>query len=650
MLAKISKPFALILILAFLVSACQPSDQADGTASPVAGTGSTPTPVFTPIPPAARTLNICLGDTPNSLYPLGGPNGAARSVLAAIYDGPFDLLNYEYQPVTLTKMPSLADGDAQINTVSVGRGDEVQNAAGELILLDAGARVRPAGCRADNCVVTFDGNNPITMDYMFVQFKLKPGLRWSDGTPLTAEDSVYAFEIASNDATPGTKYVIERTRTYEAADEVTVQWWGKPGFVDPTYYTNFWAPLPKHIWGQFSAKDLLTSDISARTPMGNGAYVIKTWTDTEIRLTKNTNYFRAAEGLPYFDELVFQITPDPDMALSALIEGRCDLIDSTVHLDTHTSLLLEMRRTGQLRALFGETPTMEWLALGVNPASYDDAYDPNVQRDRPDFFGDPRLRVAIAQCLDRQKVVDTVLYGLVSVPDTYISASHPLHATGLPTYTFNPAAGMRALDNLGWRDHDNNPATARVAIGVDRVPPNTKLVITYSTTSITQRRQVSEILGQSLIQCGIGLTITYLPQLDFYAEGPGGLLFGRKFDLAEFAMSTFTPFPPCERFTSAEIPNALNRWIGANVSGYKNPTFDSACLAARTALPDEAAYLSGFRQTQLIFSTDLPAIPLYNRIETAAARADFCNVAIDPTASTDLWSIETYDYGAACQP
>ena len=137
------------------------------------------------------------------------------------------------------------------------------------------------------------------------------------------------------------------------------------------------------------------------SPMGNGAYVIKAWNAEEIRLTKNTNYFRAAEGLPHFDELVFHITPDADTALSALIEGRCDLVDSSVHLDAHTSLLLEMRRTGQLRALFGETPTMEWLALGVNPASYDDAYDPNVQHDRPDFFGDSRLRVAIAQCLDR---------------------------------------------------------------------------------------------------------------------------------------------------------------------------------------------------------------------------------------------------------
>ena len=154
--------------------------------------------------------------------------------------------------------------------------------------------------------------------------------------------------------------------------------------------------------------------------------------------------------------------------------------------------------------------------------------------------------------------------------------------------------------------------------------------------------------SQSLAQCGVGLTVVHQPQLDFYAEGPNGPFFGRAFDLAEFAMSTFGFLPPCERFTTAQIPSILNHWVGTNLSGYKNPTFDAACLAARAALPDESAYLAGFTQTQIIFAADLPAIPLFNRIETTAARADFCNLGLDPTADSDLWAIETYDYGDTC--
>jgi peptide/nickel transport system substrate-binding protein len=611
---------------------------------------NTPTPAFTPTALPTRVLSICIGEQPNTLYPLGVPNAAARSVMAALYDDPYNLVSYEYKPGILAKMPSINEGDAQINPVTVQAGDQVVDAGGNLILLEAGARLRPSGCRDANCAVTFDGSNPISVDQMFVEFHIVPGLLWSDGTPVTAEDSVFSYTLASNTATPGSKYIFDRTKTYEAADDSTIQWWGVPGFVDPTYYTNFWTPLPKHLWGQFSAADLQTMEVSNRAPMGYGPYIMKTWEGDTIRLAKNPYYYRSTEGLPKFDELIFRVVTDPNTAMSDLLEGRCDLIDSTIHLDAQTSLLLELRRSGQVQAYFGETPTMEWLSFGINPASYDDAYSPDVQHDRPDFFGDPRLRQAIAYCLNRQKVVDTVLYGLVPVPDTYISAKDPLHATSLPTYPYNPVEGMRILDNLGWRDIDNNPATPRQAIGVDRVPYNTKLIINYETTSATQRRQVSEILSQSLTGCGIGVNVINANQADFYAEGPQGPLFGRQFDLAEYAMATTTVFPPCTSFTIPEIPNPSNQWVGTNVGGYKNSAFDAACTAANLALPDEAAYLTSYRETQTIFANDLPAIPLYNRIEIAAARYDFCGFALDPTTSSDLYAIEQFDYGAACQP
>ncbi|MEW5940280.1 MAG: peptide ABC transporter substrate-binding protein [Chloroflexota bacterium] len=649
-----NRPLSLLLLtFILLVSACQPgaTDVGGGEATPSLPSSflDTPTPAYTPTALPTRVLSVCVGEQPNTLYPLGEPNAAARSVMAAIFDGPFDLVNYAYQPVILETMPSIQAGDAQVNAISVRAGDQVVDANGALILIQNGSRVRPAGCRADNCAITFDGVSPLVMDQMFVEFRLVEGLQWSDGVPVTADDSVFAFDLAMSADTPGSKYIFDRTLTYEAADETTVQWWGIPGFMDPTYYINFWTPLPKHLWEQFSAAQLLTMEVAARSPMGYGPYVMKSWEGDTIRLARNPYYFRAKDGLPKFDELIFRVVTDPNTALSDLLEGRCDVIDSTVHLDAQVSFLLEMRRTGQLQVYTGETPTMEWLSFGINPASYDDRYDPELQKDRPDFFGDARLRQAVAYCLDRQKVVDNVLYGLVPVPDTYVSASHPTHATGLPIYAYNPSEGMKILDNLGWRDHDGNPDTPRQAIGVDRVPPNTPLVISYITTQATQRRQVSEILSQSLADCGIGVTVEYKNQFDFYGEGPFGPLFGRQFDLAEFAMSTATFQPPCARFTVAEIPSAANNWIGTNVGGYKNPLFDAACEAANQALPDEAAYLASFRETQAIFSNDLPAVPLYNRVEIAAARYDFCGLTIDPTSATDLFAIEFFDYGDACE-
>ena len=640
------KILVLTVLLSIVLSACQPG--AEETSVPSTSSTTTPGPANTPTPLPARILNVCLGETPNTLYPLGVPNAAARSVLAAVYDEPFDVVGYDYQPVIVEKIPSIAEGDAQLNPVSVSVGDEVVDADGNLTLLEVGSRVRPAGCRSGDCVVTFDGASPLLMDQMFVQFKMLPDLLWSDGTPVTADDSVYAFSMARHADTPGSKYVFDRTQSYEAADDTTIQWWGKPGFIDPTYYTNFWIPLPQRIWAQFSAAELQTADLSSKMPMGYGAYILKEWKNDTLHLVKNPYYFRSAEGLPKFDELIFRVVSDADAAMSALIEGRCDLIDSTVALDSQVSLLLEMDRAGQLQSYFGQTPTIEWLAVGIHPASYDNGYSAAV--DRPDFFGDPRTRQAIAYCLDRQSVVDNVLYGLVPVPDTYISAEHPLHDATLATYPYDPAAGMKLLDTIGWRDHDNDPSTPRHAQGVDRVPTGTELVITYVTTSATQRRQVADILSQSLRGCGIGVTVFHGSQTEFYAEGPDGLLFGRNFDLAAYAMSTVTAQPPCARFTTVEIPTADNRWVGTNVTGYKNSAFDNACADARQSLPDDVAYVENFKLTQSIFVQDLPAIPLYNRIETAATRFDFCNFTLDPTAASDLYAIETFDYGSSCLP
>ncbi len=643
----------LTICSAVLLSSCQLVDLLDGgeTAAPAETPSplSTPTPgpAYTPTPTPGRVLSVCLGNLPNTLYPLGVPNPAARSVLAAIYDAPYDVVNYEYMPGILEQIPSVSEGGATVSPLAVSLGDEVVDASGNLISLELGSRVRPAGCRDGSCIITYDGQSPLSMDQMFVEFKMKPGLLWSDGTPITAEDSVFAYELAKDEDTPGSKYLFDRTQSYEAADDATIQWWGKPGFVDPTYNTNFWMPLPKRIWEQLTPAELLTSDLSARMPMGYGPYVIKEWNDDTLRLVKNPYYYRAAEGLPKFSELIFRIMPDTEAAMTALIEGRCDLIDSTVSLDSQVSLLREMDTRGQARFFSGQTPTMEWLTFGIVHSSYDDGA--NVI-DRPDFFRDPRTRQAIAYCIDRQSIVDNVLFGLATVPDSFVASSHPLHASNLAAYPFDPGKGMQMLDNIGWRDHDGDPSTPRHAQGVPRVAQATELKLTYVTSSANQRRQIAEIFAQSLRGCGIGVELVHISQLELYAEGPLGPLFGRNFDLAEYAMAALDFQPACMRFTSSEVPTKTNHWVGTNLSGYQNPTFDAACAFARQSTPDESAYVDNYRLTQTLFAQDLPAIPLFNRIETAATRSDFCNFALDPTAATDLYNIELFDYGDSCLP
>ena len=637
------KVVVALLFIALLLPACaQPQ-----VVTPFVANTPTSTPPVTPTP-AIRSLNICLGEEPNTLYPLGNLNAAARSVLSAIYDGPMDVVEYGYEPIILEKIPTLEDGDAQVSPVSVSAGTEVVNTSGNVVLLSTGTVVRPSGCRSDDCAVTYDGSSTLQMDQLVVTFTLLNGLMWSDGAPLTTNDSIFAFSLASSDATPGSKFLIDRTQTYEAADEQTIQWWGKPGFIDPDYYTNFWMPLPQHAWGEFPPEELARVDVSARLPLGWGPYIIDEWEQgKQLHLVKNLNYFRAASGLPRFDELTFLIFPTADAALSALVEGTCDVLAPSTRLDGRVSLLQQMRLDNQADLLTAQTMVIEWLGIGITPASYDAEFD--VEEDRPDFFGDKRTRQAVALCLDRQRVVDTVLFGLSQVPDTYLSPDHPLHNANVQTYPFNPASGNDILEDVGWLDHDNNPSTPRQALGVTNVPAGTPLVLNYITSSATQRHQVAEIFTQSLAECGIGLNVTYLNASDFYAQGPTGPLFGRQYDLAEYAMGVNSLEPQCSWFTTSQIPSEENRWVGTNVSGYSNPVFDGACQKALQTVSTDPEY-AFHQEAQAVFAADIPSIPLYLRLKVAATRPDFCGFTLDPSSSSPLADIETFDYGAACAP
>lgn len=637
------KKYIPVFFILLMLYACTPQV----TVTPFVARTPTPTPLFTPTP-ATRSLTICLGEEPTTLYPYGNLNSAARSVLSAIYDGPMDVVDYGYEAIILEKIPSLEDGDAQVTPITVNAGTEVIDTSGKVVFLETGTKVRPSGCRSDDCAITYDGSSSLQMDQMVVTFTLLDGLMWSDGAPLTASDSIYSFGLASNQATPGSKFLIDRTAVYEAADEQTIQWWGKPGFIDPDYYTNFWMPLPEHAWSEFPADQLLQVDVSSQFPLGWGPYIIDEWeAGKRLHLIKNLNYFRAGSGLPKFDELTYLIFPDADAAVSALVDGDCDVLDPSTRLDGQVGLLQQMQLDHQARLLTAQTTVIEWLGFGIAPATYDDGFD--SKKDRPDYFSDKRMRQAVASCLDRQKVVDTVLYGLSEVPDSYLPPDHPLHNANVQTYEFNPASGNQILEQIGWLDHDNNPSTPRQAFTVTNVPVNTPLVLNYHTTSATQRHQVTEIFAQSLAECGIGLNVIYSNASDFYAPGPVGPLFGRQFDLAEYAIGVNSLEPQCNWFTSSQIPSEANHWVGTNVSGYKNPTFDASCQKTLQTVSTDPEY-TFHQEAQAIFAADIPSIPLYLRLKVAATRPDFCGFELDPSSSSALAGIEAFDYGAACEP
>jgi len=99
----------------------------------------------------------------------------------------------------------------------------------------------------------------------------------------------------------------------------------------------------------------------------------------------------------------------------------------------------------------------------------------------------------------------------------------------------------------------------------------------------------TELIQDDLKNCGVEIAIELLPASELLAPGPEGPIFGRQFDLAQFAWTTGN-YNLCVLFLSAEIPSPYpaysKGWGGVNALGYSNPDFDVACGLILTSLPD----------------------------------------------------------------
>ncbi|HPH96180.1 MAG TPA: ABC transporter substrate-binding protein [Anaerolineaceae bacterium] len=646
-----------IVLLALLLAACNTATPTPApTLAPTATATPAPTATATPVPPTPtptpRTLVVCVGAEPENLYRYsGGQSEAARSILQAVYDGPVDELNGALTPVIVEAVPSVDNGGLSVQPVNVSFGDTVINADGDVMTLVKGLTVRPAGCLSRACAVTWDGQTPLQMDQVTARTTLRSGVTWSDGAPVTAADSVLSFKLDADKQTPTQKFMTERTAAYQALDERTVEWKGLPGFVDARAQMTFWAPLPEHQLRGIPASDLLQSLLVTQNPLGWGPYVIDEWTRGDhITLSKNPNYFRAAEGLPRFDHLVFRFAKNGAAeALQMLQSGECDLLDRSTHVEDQAAAVAGLLNSQKAVRATSYGPEWEQLTFGIAPASYDDGYTPGV--DRPDFFGDARTRQAFAACINRQTLAETLFSGL-SLPGLgYVSAQSSLfnplkQAVDAAAAAGSTAEGMRLLDEAGWVDADNNPATPRTAQNVKNVPAGTLLSLTYWTTDAPLRQQAAAAISQSLGACGIQVTVSALPAQELFAAGPEGKVFSRAFDLVQFSwQGTFQS--SCFMYTSERIPTAQNQWLGVNVEGYSSPVMDEACANASGLLPGAAGRLEAEAAAQQIFNADLPVVPLYLYPHLTLARPDLCGLK-DALTTVDLWYLEGLDVGAAC--
>jgi len=349
--------------------------------------------------------------------------------------------------------------------------------------------------------------------------------------------------------------------------------------------------------------------------------------------------------------LVFRFIPDRQQAIQALQSGECDFLDESLHLEAEAQQLLELQQGGKAVLAFLPGTAWEHADFGLLPVNSSEMGGP------PAFFQAKATRQAVAQCIDRSRLVKEVfgeaLAAQVQPPTSYVVAGHPLLNPGVKQYAFDPAAAGVLLEQAGWKDEDANPQTPRVARGITGVMDGTPFEFSFLTTDEPEKQRVAQVMQETLALCGIKMNIDARPVEVVFASGPEGPLFGRNFSLAQFGWVSAIE-PSCFLFTTQEIPGPYPQfprgWGGANASGYSSPEFDRQCQLAEASLPESPAYQPAHFQAQAIFAEDVPVIPLYPRLKLAAARADFCNLSVDPSSESALWNLESFRYGEACAP
>jgi peptide/nickel transport system substrate-binding protein len=601
-------------------------------------------PTATLQPP--RTISICTESEPASLFLYGDNSLSARAIRQALYDGPFDVVRYEFIPVLLEETPTLANGSVFFEQVEANPGDLITASNGLRANLGEGVAFFPAGCTLPDCSVFYSGTEPVMLDQMVVRFRLRQGVQWSDGASLTADDSLYSYEVAKSLFPRARAELLSNTQTYKVLDDYTVEWRGLPGFRYSHPASFFFTPLPRHAWNGIANQDLPSSETPTRQPLSYGAYQIEDWRGGEwVSLRPNPNYFRAEEGLPYFDELVFRFVTDGGRALEMLLSGECDLLDESYNLNWLSAELMELVESQELELVRREGTSWEQITFGVLPASGDTSPLPSLLHQK-------ELRQALAGCIDRQRIVNELFNGQTVVLDSYVPPFHPLFNPDIPRYSYDPQNAGMALQNLGWLDLDGDPTTPRVSQGVSGVTDGIPLSLSYLVAEEDISMKTAEIVRASLANCGVELQIQPLEQNALLAPGPEGLIFGRQFQLAQFSWVSSLE-PACFLYFSAEIPGPYPEfpkgWGGANAAGYSSPELDRRCLQAMISPAEDPGYFDFHASAQKLIAEDLPVMPLYLHNQILVVRPDFCGLDLDPSVRDSFWNLERFNFGSNCE-
>lgn len=416
-------------------------------------------------------------------------------------------------------------------------------------------------------------NGGISADGRVLTIKLRDDLRWSDGTPLTAADFAFTYQMAidpNNGADPNSVY--HQLESLTTPDQYTVVLTFKTPYV-PWLSALWHGLLPAHILQPVYAANgnIREAEWNKAPTVGCGPYTFVEWQEGNfIRFRANENYWL---GQPRISDLTIRFLPGEAEQTAALKAGEGDLgtylpFDKVPELESAGVRIIKVFSGYNEGWFFYLDPTNGHPALQ-----------------------DVRVRQALALGFDRQALIQNLLLGLTQPAISYWDNTPYLDPT-LQPWPYDPTRAAQLLDEAGWTDSDGD--------GI-RDQNGEALVLSYGTTTRQLRKDAQQLIQQQLAQLGIRLEL-YNFELGFFLSGfgAGGPAATGQLDIFQYSVKSNFPDPDTPDFLCSEIPSLQNQ-AGRNWSAFCDQELDQLFRQQATQIDFKARQETFHRISRLIY-------------------------------------------------
>ncbi|AKU92156.1 ABC transporter substrate-binding protein [Vulgatibacter incomptus] len=415
-------------------------------------------------------------------------------------------------------------------------------------------------------------------------FHLRPGLAFSDGTPLSAEDVVATFRSVLDPAVGSPhRSAYGYVESVEAPDPATVVFrLSRPFGAMPVDGTL--GILPARLAGPEHRDELRLR------PIGAGPFVVSRWDGADdLRLAPNPRYFGGAPVV----SLEVRTVRDETTRILELRKGRVDVLLGSLS----APLLPALRGEPRLQVKVGPGAGVSYLMFNMT--------DPTVGR--------REVREAIALALDREALARFKLKGAAQVADTLFREDHWAYDAGVGRRSRDLGRAKALLDEAGFREPaDGGP----------------RLTLTLKLSTDRFRRSLALAMASQLAEAGIRLELQPLEWGTFLGDVKRG-----NFQVASLKWPAVVD-PDLLRlaYHSASIPSEASAWGGGNRMRYRNAELDALLDRGREEV-DPLERRAAYAAAQRILARDLPAIPLLHEDAVGVIAKTVEGVEVDPQGS-----------------